>query len=157
MEKIKKCQECLSDIPEKAKRCSKCGAKQKTPTNWKVVLLLIIFVPIFIGILGSSGGGTVTNQNSASGDKAYIISQNFVELALKSPSTADFPLSANIQNLGNNKYKINSYVDSENGFGAMIRTNWVVTLQYNGGEWSNPSNWTLQELIMDNKMVYPSQ
>ncbi len=52
--------------------------------------------------------------------------EKFVKERLRSPSTSKFPgaleRSDHVQYLGNQKYKINSWVDSQNAFGATIRT-----------------------------------
>ena len=35
-----------------------------------------------------------------------------------------------IRKTGENEYKISSYVDSQNGFGAMIRSEWSCTIKF---------------------------
>ncbi len=89
---------------------------------------------------------------------AFVISKNFISTALKSPSTADFPFSDfTANNLGGNRYAVNSYVDSQNSFGAMIRNNWQVTLLYMGGEPSDNRSWKLEKMIFGGKTLYPIQ
>ena len=53
-----------------------------------------------------------------------------VKNRLKSPSTADFCSypEATITDLGNNRYKIQGYVDAQNSFGATVRSKFTVTL-----------------------------
>lgn len=65
---------------------------------------------------------------------AFVMSQTFVKTLLKSPSTAKFPLitSAEIIPYGNGRFKITSYVDAQNSFGAMIRNNYTCTVKYVG-------------------------
>lgn len=59
----------------------------------------------------------------------YSMAKEIVESALKSPSTADFPsiFSDDIK-MARNKdiVAVQSYVDSQNSFGAMIRSEWIV-------------------------------
>lgn len=59
----------------------------------------------------------------------YSIAKEIVESALKSPSTAEFPsiFSDDIK-MARNKdiVVVQSYVDSQNSFGAMIRSEWLV-------------------------------
>lgn len=61
---------------------------------------------------------------------AHVMMEGFVEDRLKSPSTAEFPSAwsfdydANTDYMGSQTYKIRSYVDSQNGFGAMGRTHY---------------------------------
>lgn len=56
-----------------------------------------------------------------------------VELALKSPSTADFPTCREnrIMRMGD-RYVVTSYVDSQNSFGAQVRTPFQVYLHKTG-------------------------
>ncbi len=59
----------------------------------------------------------------------YSIAKEIVESALKAPSTAEFPsiFSDHIK-MARNKdiVAVQSYVDSQNSFGAMIRSEWLV-------------------------------
>ncbi len=68
----------------------------------------------------------------------------FVESMLKSPRSAKFPwFDYSYKLLGNQKYRITSYVDSQNSFGAMIRTHYNITIQYIGGDEYSSSSWKL--------------
>jgi|GEM_PF-1697113 hypothetical protein len=66
--------------------------------------------------------------------EAYGYVENFVKNKLKSPSSAVFPsYREQIEHtdyLGEDVFKIKSWVDSQNGFGAMIRTRFVCTIYY---------------------------
>lgn len=157
----KKCPECLADIPAEAKKCSHCGSTQKTKTTkkqWAVVVILFAFMFYMFSLVGG-GGGPTTQQPTIDDGRAHIIAQNYVESVLKSPSTADFPtFDYQASNLGNHKYKIVSYVDAQNSFGAEIRSNYSVTLSYNGsGEWADSNNWTLHELVFNGEVVYSEE
>ena len=82
---------------------------------------------------------------------AFIQCQLHVQDRLKAPSTADFPASSltDIRDTGNNVFEIRSYVDAQNSFGAMIRTNFFCKIQYVGtpqDDESNPAYWTLLQL-----------
>jgi len=75
---------------------------------------------------------------------AYIIHQDIVKNLLKSPSTADFPWNDYRCSRSTDKlYRITSYVDSQNGFGAMIRTDYQISLEYQGGEPADPRSWKM--------------
>lgn len=58
---------------------------------------------------------------------AYVYSQLCVKQKLKSPSSAKFPYTdeAEILKENDSTYLIKSYVDSQNSFGAMLRTNYL--------------------------------
>jgi hypothetical protein len=93
-----------------------------------IVLVCLICICAFI-FSDNTGNATTDHKRMA-----YIICQLYVEDRLKAPSTADFPssLSTDIRDLGNNVFEIRSYVDAQNSFGAMIRTNWYCKIQYIG-------------------------
>lgn len=75
--------------------------------------------------------GTENAKSYLSNDEIAYAAQQFVEKYLKSPSTAEFPelFKSTVTKKGSDTYYISSYVDSENGFGAMIRSNYVVELK----------------------------
>lgn len=67
---------------------------------------------------------------------AYYTSRGLVRQKLKAPSTAEFPNyytedgSITVQYLGGCKFTIAAWVDSQNSFGAMIRTPYLVEVEY---------------------------
>lgn len=69
------------------------------------------------------------NPSRHSDIDAWSCAQNIVESYLKSPSTADFCsyTEATVKDLGNGEYMVTGWVDSENDFGATVRSNFVVT------------------------------
>lgn len=75
--------------------------------------------------------------------ESYIISQSAIKQRLKAPSTAKFPRGSDFSYsfITPNQHKVISYVDSQNSFGAMIRTNYTIILEFNGGEWADGRNW----------------
>lgn len=75
---------------------------------------------------------------------ATVMCEEFVTDRLRSPSTADFPWTSEREtyNPKRNTWTIVSYVDSQNGFGAEVRTDWVCEITSSDGE-----NWTLVDLI----------
>jgi hypothetical protein len=64
--------------------------------------------------------------------------QGFVKDFLKSPATASFPWDFReytVTNLGAGQWRVAGYVDSQNGFGATVRTYWTVEMQDAGATW----------------------
>jgi hypothetical protein len=78
------------------------------------------------------------------------MAQVFVKEVLKAPSTAQFETYRNnlVQDLGNNRYQINSYVDSQNSFGAMLRAKYsiIIVRQFS-------HNWVVESLVFDGKVI----
>jgi hypothetical protein len=62
---------------------------------------------------------------------AYIQAEKWVKDRLVSPSTAKFPSikTEHVTRYAGNKYRINSYVDSQNKMGATIRTRWMAEVE----------------------------
>lgn len=78
---------------------------------------------------------------------AYFLCQEFVKKFLKSPASAKFPsylsdINADAHSVGPDEYMVLSYVDSQNSFGAMIRTRYKCVLTYN----KNKDSFELQKI-----------
>lgn len=71
----------------------------------------------------------------------WICAQDLVKANLKAPRTAKFPSQYDIMitYLGSNNYRILGYVDSQNSFGAMLRTGFIATLTLTSGGYKNGS------------------
>lgn len=65
---------------------------------------------------------------------AFVASQELVERRLKSPSTAEFPRinaeGVRVAELEECRFMVKAYVDSQNGFGAQIRSVYLAELKY---------------------------
>jgi hypothetical protein len=77
---------------------------------------------------------------------AAVMCEEFVRDNLKAPATAGFPLATDytIEHKGNGRYRMDSHVDSENGFGAQIRTEFTCKIQHAGGD-----QWELVDLTFE--------
>ncbi len=77
---------------------------------------------------------------------AFAVSQDAVRAQLRAPSTATFPLSPILsQHVGNCQIKVLAYVDAQNGFGAMLRTNYMAMLSYE----PDTERWQVKSIKMD--------
>ena len=74
---------------------------------------------------------------------ACMMAEQFVTKRLKAPASAKYPLYSrkNVTRKANGDFVVKSYVDSQNSFGAMIRTNYVATVRYIGDK-----KWELEDL-----------
>jgi hypothetical protein len=68
---------------------------------------------------------------------AYRACERAVESTLKAPATADFSgaLGSDITERGGGLFDVVGHVDSENGFGANVRTNFSCTVRNTGDNW----------------------
>ena len=99
----------------------------------------------------STAPAPVVSQPTRHSDiDAYIDAQAIIEKTLKAPSTAKFPSSshATVEHYATDGFKISSYVDSQNGFGAMIRSEWTVLFEY------VDEKLNIYQIIVDGEEVY---
>lgn len=85
---------------------------------------------------------------------AFDVCQTFVKRQLKAPSTAAFPSTreadpfahTTYQGEGTGTYVVRSWVDSQNGFGAQVRSEYVCKVKKAAG-----TNWTLIDLAVNTR------
>lgn len=88
-----------------------------------------------------------TGADKGGETSAFIQCQNFVRDRLRAPVSAEFPfLERKSWDMGNNTWVVKSHVNSQNGFGAMIRSSWHCKVQYVGGNVSDQRSWRLLDL-----------
>ncbi|WP_340382292.1 hypothetical protein U5640_36305 [Streptomyces sp. SS7] len=114
-----------------------------------VIILALIagVIGIAVAMMDSSNGGDGKPGDHA----AAIICEDFVKQRLKSPSTADFPgvtdadyaKTTTLSDTKPWKYKVTGVVDSQNGFGAIVRSAYVCTVSTKDND-----TWTLNDLDM---------
>jgi hypothetical protein len=96
--------------------------KYKTAAGCFTVLLALFIVGTLANHFGLTGGPDEV--------QASIDARDVVRGMLKSPSTASFPWEYSANRFGKRGFTIKSYVDAQNGFGATVRTQWLVRLRY---------------------------
>lgn len=112
-------------------------------TSKGCLIALLIFVGL--GVIGTISDMISPNPSTTSTTPAveapqmpgqseiWVAAQGFARDRLKAPRTAKFPYSMDISitDNGNGNYTVNGYVDSENSFGAMLRTDFECKMFYN--------------------------
>jgi hypothetical protein len=73
----------------------------------------------------------VTSCAKTNEDYAVDNTKEAIAKMLKAPSTAEFPNDSefDVTEIDTGLYRVTGYVDSENGFGAMVRTYYTIELQ----------------------------
>lgn len=141
--------------------CPKCGtaaerpaaappASKPMPMPLKIIgvgfLVLVAASLAFSDPSSSSSSGTPAVTAPTSKDAKWMCRQ-FMEDSLKAPATAKFSNSQqqSATALGNSTWSVSGgYVDSENSFGANIRTRFSCTVRHTGGD-----SWRLESLQTD--------
>lgn len=113
----------------------------------KIGCLAILIIFAVVGLWVTLSGGSSSKPKSPDGLDAYVMSQIYVEKQLKAPSSAKFPVFDNsmVVPLGDNRFKVTSYVDAQNSFGAMVRTPYTCTIKNTGGD-----KWLLETIKLSN-------
>lgn len=131
--------------------------KPKTDNKGKSIVAIVtvlLVVGIIIGFVsccnscGSSSTSTTESEQSKE-IEAFVASQSIVEDNLKAPSTAKFPYytsdGVSVTKLSTDKYRVTAFVDSENSFGAMIRTTYSITIIFTGKDTYRGENLQINE------------
>lgn len=164
-ENLVDCGDCGRPISKRAPTCPHCGAPSSAPLRPRTVapplqkktgtspttvviasILAVIALPPFCNALvnpdsGSGPASLAADRSDEDSMMAYIMMEDFVRASLKSPSTAKFPgvfdgRADHVKRTEHNRYLIVSYVDSQNGFGAMLRTNFTGEIEKtSSGQW----------------------
>lgn len=148
------CPECNKEVSDKALNCPNCGNPITEVESYNVnnyetksnsgggclknilVAIIIIIVGVTLVNLFTDDKGSTSNVSEHSELLAYSYAMDCVKSRLKSPSTAEFPSSIekkqSTKSSSYGVYVIKSWVDSQNSFGAMIRSNFECTVKFDG-------------------------
>ncbi|WP_394749576.1 hypothetical protein [Spongiimicrobium salis] len=112
--------------------------------HWIVIIAGISACIVFFAVIGipfmeNSVNSHLTKEEAAEQrnyEDAAFNAQRLIKNKLKTPTTAKFPASfqATVNKNVKGNYEVSSYVDSQNGFGAMVRTNWSAEIRYTESE-----------------------
>ena len=70
--------------------------------------------------------------------QGWFFATQYVRDHLKAPASAKFealPPEGAIKNIGAHRWEMSGSVDSQNSFGALIRSSWKVTAEFRSGSW----------------------
>lgn len=158
------CPHCGTPVVDRMRTCTSCGkavipsallaqaapvqARSGLSKTSKFALLLIgIVLAIGVATLQWRPAGTSAPRAPDSVD-AFIMCRQFMTDRLKAPKTAEFPLSNDpgvvVTRLDGAQFRVQGFVDAQNGFGAMIRTRYDCTVRHTGGD-----QWRLEALTTE--------
>lgn len=129
--------------------------KKKKWTKYLLIVCALIFT-VNMTLISVYGTPSQSQSSVKVADPmvwADIYASQMVSGFLKAPSTADFARGT-VKQLEGGIYEVSSYVDSQNSFGAMIRSPWKATLRFKGGDAAEGTNWRAEKIIFDGKVVY---
>jgi len=120
------------------------------------VIIFVFFVIVFMNMLGGSSNENTSTPETiaqkAEKDReinSIVFAESVIKKILKAPSTAKF-VDVEAYELSNEKdvWAVNGSVDSQNSFGAMIRNQWEVQLDYRDGK-----GGTIKSVLFDGKKI----
>ena len=154
--KMLKCKKCGTEVEKGTKVCPNCGKK----IGGRKIVLKIIAGIFILSILGSiieylkmtpeqriEKSETEIRKHIEETDNSwfvYELIQEVVKNSLKTPSTAKFPNKSEIKIIKDKEvYTIIGYVDAQNSFGAMIRTNYSASVKQIAKEDTSKSSYVI--------------
>jgi len=144
-----KCKGCGKTVNPSAKRCSICGTTNPVnhghggPVAFSIFIACVVAVIVLTANFDGNGGGEVkqAEKEQLTDDMLKFLihgkSKEAVKARLRSPRSAKFPWGASEYqvNRQDDTMVISSYVDAQNGFGAMIRNYYEVEIRlWHGGD-----------------------
>jgi len=152
MEKPIVCKKCKEPVAAGIKKCPQCGQSHPTVTAMQstiTAVVMIAAVVIFMKACEKSPAEEAKEKTAkierecSNKISAQLVAEKFIKGSLKSPSTADFPFSPrHAIYKGDCLHLIDSYVDSQNGFGATIRSQTSVSVRFN----KERNQWALENI-----------
>lgn len=114
-----------------------------------MVVGLVVIVLVIGAIVGALGGDDEDNEEDRAFG-AFDVCKEFVTDRLRSPGSAEFRNyfeddgEVRVTGTGNGPYVVRSTVDSQNGFGALLRSDFTCTVNHVGD-----GNWRLVRVEVD--------
>ena len=108
-----------------------------------VISAIILALVLLIGKMANDKKNIPWDEKDES-SLAYIMMQDHVKARLKSPASAQFaPYAGKVKMLDHQIYEITSHVDSQNSYGATLRSTFTGKIQQ-----TSKDNWKLITLEM---------
>jgi len=97
----------------------------------------VVFIIVVVWLSSVFQCESTTRPARSSKDMALVMIQQFTKKRLKAPLTARFEPGAllKVQRHGDHSFSIDSYVDAQNSFGAVIRQHFSCKVLYQGTQW----------------------
>lgn len=122
---------------------------EKAPGQTIIEIIIgLIFVGFFWFILDSCSGPPseeTIKRRCENHITAYVMSQQFVEKRLKSPSSAKFPMRPDrYEQIGECSINLVGSFEAANSFGVMLRGSYSINMEYRKGE----DTWYGKDLVI---------
>jgi hypothetical protein len=114
----------------------------------KVVYLLILFVVAFVLLLVKFAIGGLSNpfNGMPDSDAAYTVAKEFIQPTVLSSNIKFSDIEYKFARKSDSVYVIKSFYTAKDADGDDEKTDFTITLKYNGGRAESSKNWTLVDL-----------
>jgi len=141
------CKKCKGKVAANIAKCPHCGVDNPADSLMVKIITFVFVVLVGWGVVSFFGSSSEPKQlEQPTESYAYVHCKYNVEQRLKSPSTADFgsinqtAISQLRKGMRGKKheiqYLVTGYVDSQNSFGAMLRSTYRCKITgQTGGKW----------------------
>jgi hypothetical protein len=142
------------EIERKARLYDQQNIHNATPqpvsNNNKGIIYFFIIVGVIAFVFWIDSTDDLDRSSKAyvpDSHEAFYMAKELMKKSLKAPSTADFAAyhESTINNLGADEWRVSSYVDSQNSFGAMIRTTFTIKMKVD----RSTKYWKATDLITE--------
>lgn len=112
------------------------AGKQKAGMGCAVILMLMMGGCVVLMMLPESEEKKRERELTDARVSTAVLCENEMSRRLRSPGTADYPFGhvTTVTAVGANRYRLVSYVDAQNGFGAQVRSRFGCVVEGSGDQ-----------------------
>lgn len=103
---------------------------ERSGKRWAGVIVALV---VGFAIFATTRVGHEATPEEERGDAQRACQETFVPARLKAPATADY--SAVSATGGSGRYTVTGSVDSQNSFGALVRSSFTCSVHLSGDQW----------------------
>ncbi|TSD66833.1 hypothetical protein FFF34_005380 [Inquilinus sp. KBS0705] len=122
--------------------------KSASAVAWMLVAVVVLFA-VFLAKFALTGSASVFSGMPDS-DQAYTIAKEFITPTVLSGNIKYSDSEYKFAKKSDSVYVIKSQYSSQDNNGESSKTNFTITLKYNGGAAGKTQNWTMLDLNQDN-------
>lgn len=131
------------------------GAARSVPTWAGIAIIAVAIAGMFVYPMLTQSPQATGRPLTPSASKlgAFLSCQSSVNDRLRAPASAKYPPATEadsstrtIPYMGGEAFEVTSYVDSHNGFGALVRTDFLCIVT-----WQGNNNWKIEQMDIQSR------
>jgi hypothetical protein len=113
---------------------------------WALLIFIALFILIIVRFAFRPDAAEGFFSKLPSGDDAFEIARDYIKPTLKSPDVEFADGIYRYAKASDSVYVVKSYFETKNTGNRKVKTNFTITIKYNGGANLNERNWSLLSL-----------